>query len=606
MGSMDGYNLYLKLARLESDNLSRVHGEPRDDLLKKVAAAEHEARRLKNAELIAISLMRRADILMSLGRDEVAVDALEKARQELGDSRQPDLAVFILGMLAEAHAHREDWQTVSTVCDEGIKLVESYRYKTSGQYLQSAYLRFRIGLYTLGVRAAYELSELGDYRLMVERAELSKSRLTLLHPMREVTGDVAPLEQEFRAVCEQIDSARAQARGEAPEELLLKRRTLWDLLLMRRYHGVTGESIPKFSLEAVQAALCEDEAIVYYYWLDKNALLIVTIDQQHIIPELRLINQPQRVELEAFTQFVLKLQSSSGYLDKVQSFSSLLLPQEATSLLDKKQRLLFSPHRLLHAIPFHALKWQDDFLIQRFAITYIPNLTSLLFRYSPAERQRVLALGICDYQVPGQKLTNLKEAEEEVKDLESLYGKALILIKGADATEGRLQQLDREGELEKFTCLHLAVHGDNIQSDTPMESRLFLRDTILEGLEIANWKLNANLIVLSACCSGQRPISGRGMDELPGDDLFGLQAAFFAAGAKRTICSLWPVESSVARSMTVRFHGYIANGLQPELALQAAVIDYLKTAGTQKRKVYYWAPFFLSAMGRASSKNQER
>src|SRR6266699_3222337 len=64
-------------------------------------------------------------------------------------------------------------------------------------------------------------------------------------------------------------------------------------------------------------------------------------------------------------------------------------------------------------------------------------------------------------------------------------------------------------------------------------------------MEIANWQLRANLVVLSACCSGQRPISGRWMEELPGDELFGLQSAFFMAGARRMLSCLWPVDDAV-------------------------------------------------------------
>ena len=160
-----------------------------------------------------------------------------------------------------------------------------------------------------------------------------------------------------------------------------------------------------------------------------------------------------------------------------------------------------------------------------------------------------------------------------------------------------------QGKLGKFACLHFATHGENANSDTPMESHLFLRDSILDGLEIANWKLNAEVVVLSACCSGQRSISGRGMEEVPGDELFGLQAAFFAAGARRVLGALWPVDSKAALPITTAFHRYLADGQLPELALQKAVDDYLKKAGILTRKVYYWAPFFLSAMGRSSSRN---
>jgi CHAT domain-containing protein len=369
--------------------------------------------------------------------------------------------------------------------------------------------------------------------------------------------------------------------------------------------------MPEFSLETVKSALADDEAILYYYWLDKETLLIVVIDRRNDISALQSVTPKQRTDLEKYASFVLRFspapsdRTEPAYLDTVQRFTSLLLPQWVKSCLQDKRKLLISPHRLLHALPFHALRCPDDdnYLIQRFAVTYVPNLTSLTLRYPIADQARVLALGIRDYQVAGHtELGPLVDAELEVDELRQLYTERAVAIsmrRGADASENLLRQLAQTGELAAFTCLHFATHGINVDSNTPMESCLFLRDSILEGLEIANWRLDAQLVVLSACCSGQRAIEGRGLEELPGDDIFGLQAAFFAAGAKQVLGSLWPVDSAAAREIMVACHRRLAAGEAPEFALQTAVAGYLISSRPGRlRKLYYWAPFFLSAVGR--------
>src|SRR5258708_27795168 len=92
------------------------------------------------------------------------------------------------------------------------------------------------------------------------------------------------------------------------------------------------------------------------------------------------------------------------------------------------------------------------------------------------------------------------------------------------------------------------------------QSSHLVRVSPLDGLEIARLRLSAETVVLSACCSGQRPISRRGMQELPGDELFGLQAAFFRAGARRILGTLWPVASQVARQISTSFHSQLASG----------------------------------------------
>jgi CHAT domain-containing protein len=185
--------------------------------------------------------------------------------------------------------------------------------------------------------------------------------------------------------------------------------------------------------------------------------------------------------------------------------------------------------------------------------------------------------------------------------LKALYGDLGIDIRtllDAQASEKQLNDLERTGALAQFSCLHMSTHGHNVNSDTPMESSMVLYDSLLDGMEIANWRLNAEVTVLSACCSGQRPYRGRRMAELPGDDLFGLQAAFFAAGAKRVLGSLWPVDAGTAHRLVMAFHRHYASGRSPERALQKAIVDHIAHARPRLRKSYYWAAFFLSAVGR--------
>jgi CHAT domain-containing protein len=582
-----------------------------DKLLEYSAEIETEARRLAVPEAIAKVLIQRSEIFIAGQCYPEAMAALGEADQALGQLRPYDLKVAIYAHKAEALGHMEDWPAVISICTEGIRLTEPYRYKASGQYLQSAYLRSRIGLYSWGVKAAYECH---DHALMLEWAELSKCRSVLRYQQQQLvpTGTLDRTEKEFQRICQQIDTARAREGGNEPTELLKKRRTLWDLLLIQRNQNRSTATIPEFSIKAIQSALAEDEAVLYYYWLDKQTLLIVLIDYQEIISNLQLFTDKERRKLEKFTHAVQAPSETQTFLKNVSIYSLLLLPQWVKANLRGKRRLLISPHRLLHALPFQALWWSkgDDYLIQQFAITYIPNLTSLTLRYPVAQKTRVLAMGIQDYHVPGHldDLCSLEDAELEVNELRQLYTESnmdIITRCGAGATESFLNQTIQAGELAGFTCLHFATHGNNLISDTPMESYLFLRDSILDGLEIASWRLNAQLVVLSACCSGQRAIKGRGLEEFPGDDMLGLQAAFFAAGTKQILSTLLPVQSISAREIMVDFHRYLAAGKTSEVALQAAIISYLSTHTDPERQVHFWAPFFLSAMGRPHLVKQE-
>jgi CHAT domain-containing protein len=594
----------------ELDAALRSGSRTPDKMLADSVEVLDEARRLRIPDLIGKALLQRADLLIAAERYPEAIAAAEEAGQELGQARRHDLKVGVFVRMAKAFGHLKDWPAVVKVCAEGIELTESYRYHVHGQYLQSAYLRSRIGLYSWGVRAAYELR---DQTLMLQWAELSKCRSVLRYQQQPLApaDRLEQTEQEFRRVCRQIEKARAQAAGVASEELLKKRRILWDLLLIQRAQSRSTALPSEFSLETVQSSLSDDEAAVYYYWIDKQSLLIVFIDRLDCMSALQPVTPQERQDLESFASFVLRFSptSSRSYLNKAQRFASLLAPPWVLDRLQGKRRLLISPHQMLHAIPFHALRilgpspGEERYLIQRFAVAYLPNLTSLALRYPAPKRMRVLAVGTQEYRVPGHpELPPLADVELEIDELRRLYeaqGVAIVARRGAEANEDSLRRLSESGELATFSCLHFAAHGVSVDSDTPMESYLFLRDSILEGLEIAAWRLNAPLVVLSACCSGQRAIEGRGKEDLPGDDMFGLQAAFFAAGAKQALGALWPVDSEAARELMVAFHRGLAQGEAPDLALQAAIVGYLDAPPSDHfRSLFYWAPFFLSAVGR--------
>ena len=582
------------VSRIALDHRDRPPAASRGDLLERVVKAETEARRLRQPALIAITLLQRAELLLAGGSAREAIPVLEQVGPALQGLRQDDLRVRALAQLAEAHASFRDWQKVSAFCDEGITLVEKYRYNLTSDYLASAYLSSRLPLYSWGVRSAFEL---GRYDLMIERAELSKCRLILNRNnsgTRTRTGLGEDRTEEFRELSRRIAE---YPPGKAPEELLTKRRMLGDLISLQ---GAKTRPEP-FSLSAVRALLRSDEAILFYYWVDRNALAIATIDRDGFAAELRQISPDQRQSLETYASHALEsTKAILSAFDPVRDFGSFLLPAKSPVAWDKKRRLVISPHRILHSVPFHAVRYEDQWLIERAAVSYIANLSSLQLPYRPLKNRRVLVIGVEHFNVPGRTLAPLPEAELEAREVKRTYdhhGISTTVLLREEATVDRLHSC----ALERYSCLHFATHGENVNSDNPMESHFYMQNSLLDGLELANLQLNADTVVLSACSSGQRPIAGRGLKELPGDDLFGLQAAFFRAGAHRVLATLWPVDSPAARKITAGFHARLAADelCDAELALQRALCDYLRQAGIQGRKVYFWAPFFLSVLGRS-------
>src|SRR5688572_2948351 len=112
MGLLDSSNLYRKLAQLELDDQSRATGADRDDLIRKVTAAEKEARRIGDPALIAHSLLRRAEILLTSNQHQQAIPVLASVRDELLNfperARTDDWLVHMFEKLARAYSRLAD------------------------------------------------------------------------------------------------------------------------------------------------------------------------------------------------------------------------------------------------------------------------------------------------------------------------------------------------------------------------------------------------------------------------------------------------------------------------------------------------------------------
>ena len=205
----------------------------------------------------------------------------------------------------------------------------------------------------------------------------------------------------------------------------------------------------------------------------------------------------------------------------------------------------------------------------------------------------MLAVGVNEYAA-ARTLRHAEEAASEIAALYAANGYEARALLGPDATESALR-----GRLDTPpAALHLTLHGASVESDTPLESWLLLGGSRLDGLDLIDWRLAGTTVVLASCSSGQRALGGRGMRELPGDDVLGLQAAFFCAGARQLLSALWPVEFRVARAITSAFHKELIAGAPADIALQTAVVDYLDNARVLDRDTTYWAPFTLTCAAR--------
>ncbi len=586
------------------------------------------ARVLGQPVTLAQALEAGARVKLAIGEPEAAIGLLEEEYEQasrVGGKFATDQAILAISNVAKVQlglglAHVKE---ASEAAGKAIDLIERDRYRVSAPFQQAALLAPHADVFAIGVFAAWKNAvdsttpNPAAYDPMLQRMELSKARASVRQLFLTRARGTPELDQELRvlndaihsfdpvirpgASAEEQERLREQAR-KAQQPLRQQRLQLWDRRAISRRDP--DAKVPPVTLAGLQAVLEPDEAVIYYYWLRPLTLLVVTITGDAIAVESKHVEQDQRTLLERLVSVLGSLKGSNLALDAqyIEPLAPVLTPVEGQRLLEGKQRLIVSSHRLLHWYPFAAMPYQGKPLVRSFAVRYAPNLTSLLLPRADPGAPRMTALAVSDF--PGRpELGELPGVRSEAADIASIYSAANIptaLI--AEPTRAEVLGALHDGSLAGASCVLLATHGhsltDEVSRNAPLESVLELADDSVDGYEIAGADLECEVVVLTACYAGQRAIGGRGMAEQPGDELFGLAAAFLEARCGSVLAPAWPADDRAMSRMMTMFHQNLAKGSPADIALAQAQRAFLDTANAKEFRAYYWAPLMLATIGR--------
>jgi CHAT domain-containing protein/Tfp pilus assembly protein PilF len=189
-------------------------------------------------------------------------------------------------------------------------------------------------------------------------------------------------------------------------------------------------------------------------------------------------------------------------------------------------------------------------------------------------------------------ITPLPATETETEAIFKLYDKNNLKAKVL-LHDNANEKFIKSGELAKYKVLHFATHGF-INSEQPELSGLLLaqdttggEDGVLYSGEIYNLKLNADLVVLSACETGLGKIQ-------KGEGIIGLTRALLFAGAKNIIVSLWQVADESTSDLMVDFYkNYLEK--KEELSFSVALRNAKLKMISEGRYAHplFWSPFIL-------------
>jgi CHAT domain-containing protein len=295
--------------------------------------------------------------------------------------------------------------------------------------------------------------------------------------------------------------------------------------------------------------------------------------------------------------------------NRLQQLHQILIEPIADLLpTNPEARVIFMPQSSLFLVPFPALKdEQGKYLIEKHTILTAPSIQVLELTRKQRENLPPLTKGgtggvnlvvgnptmpsVPPY--PGEKpqqLAPLPGAEAEAKAIAPLLNTQPLI--GNQATESAVKQL-----LPKARIIHLATHGllDDIRGIgsaialTPDSSSSPLGkggqeggNGLLTAEEILDFKLNAELVVLSACDTGRGRITG--------DGVVGLSRSLIASGVSSVIVSLWAVPDAPTASLMTEFYNNIQQRqLDKAQALRQAMLTTMKQHPNPRN----WAAFTL-------------
>lgn len=379
--------------------------------------------------------------------------------------------------------------------------------------------------------------------------------------------------------------------------------------------------IPALSVRDVQRQVlgASDVLLEYFVGRERSFLWILTPSTF----ATRELPAPSRIvalarEVHGLLSTSDRIEDRSMAIHKATDLSRVLLGSVADSLSGK--RLLIVAPPILQYISFAALpintrrgqratSWPAPWisrneLIVEPSATFLATLRRLrATRPQPTgliaivgdpvysrDDDRLRSLTAATLRIRLSSLTRLRFSPHEIAAIEAqVQGAKHLVASGLNASRRRVLA----GELAAYKYLHFSVHSA-LNVERPERSALVLSlldkdghdvDGYLRAEEIASLKLSADLVALSACKSGL----GR---EMRGEGLIGLTQAFFAAGARRTIVSLWDVDDQATAKLMGRFYGHLLHdSLSPAASLQRAQEWMWKQSSWSSPA--YWAGFVL-------------
>ncbi len=555
---------------------------------------DEENKRSVDSHLAAVTLIDRGRLAFAAGDRTAGYEDTEAGLAMIERSQQ-DLPIEALTPFYDAVLNEPAASTTETFLARTFGYSQLARSTIVAQTMRQSFARLATGD-SEGSQAIRDLQDLRLYRDdLTEALSLAQSRGDTLQAQT--------LRRTFTATQRQI-SAREQAVQAA----------------LPRYNIIVDAPVP---LETLQASLRDGEAtMMFQVARDRTyAFLVTRTDVRFYAVDA---SEKDLDALIRAVRFAVDDRPGARYNLAAAAQLYRLLMQPVADRLAGLDHLIIAPSGPLQSLPFSMLvpsfdgrarrTYEDvNWLIRTHAISVVPSVQAFhLNRTQGRERAarvpfagfvggtygRAEQTGIARRLNLPAACTDDLSALLDLPPLAGAAGEVASIVDRVGANRSQTFRLDRLSEeevkalpLDDFRVVHFATHGlFPGELDCLPQPALVVglpeapsgQDGLLTATEITSLRINADLVVLSACNTGVV------LDRFGGESLASLSRSFFYAGARGLLVSHWYVSDVATQTLMVGIFDRLKSGMEATEAVRQAKIAMIDDPRTSH-------PFFWSA-----------
>ncbi len=490
--------------------------------------------------------------------------------------------------IARIDMAENDMDGAERLLRDAIDVIEEMRAEIKIEGLKDSFIENKLIVYETLVKL---LADKGKEVEAFEIAERSRGRnfIDLIGNQRIFFG--RDIDQELYDRMEELKTRISVQENLVAQSVSENERSAYQALLDRlnsEYRDLMLEiqvrnpqlsslvSVNPLKTSDLQALIEPGVMLLAYYLLEREIFVWSVTGESIKLFRTSLGRSELKDTVLEYRRIIQNLEPSETYSQRL--YEHLVAPVE--SELAGVEYLGVLPHGCLHYLSFSSLADEEgEYLIERFPLFYLPN--AALYKYTTKKRVRekdlrVLAIGNPDL---GNQALDLPFAEHEVASVKWNFDDITILT-GAKARESWVVD-----HVHDYGIIYLASHGE-FDPVNPLFSAIKMTkdgdaDGNLEAAEVFGLRIDADLVVLSACRTGLGKVTS-------GDEVIGLNRAFFYAGAHAVMSTLWRV-SDVSTAILIKqfFRSYLSFNKAESLRLA--------TLHVKERYPHpaYWAGFTL-------------